>query len=520
MATNPQQALAAALRRAQTAAPAHILRTAQLSRSDRALLVQRGYLVGIIKGWYALTTPQAQPGESIFWHLHFWAFVSAYLQTRYGRGYCLSPEHSLDLWTASTQTPKQLIVLTARGGVFTLQLPNDSSILLYPNRKNLPAIPELKLGVQVMPLALALVRATPSYFTKSATNAELALRMVRPEELSRAFLTGDVNLTAAGRLIGGLRHLGLAAAAERIQADLGAAGLVPKVEDPFAEPARLPAGASLPSPYAGRVEALWAKLRPVVIEHFPAPPKGRPDNQAYLQRVREIYTHDAYHSLSIEGYQVSPELIQRIAEGGWDPAGNPSDKLQIDAMAAKGYHQAFQEVLASLARIFRGQQPGQVVEQDLQRWYRALFSPSVQANIIPASALAGYRERRVFIRGSDHVPPAVEAVPAYMEAFFAALVAEESAAVRAVLGHFIFVFIHPYSDGNGRVGRFLMNAMLASGGYNWTVIRVERRTEYMQALEKASVHGDLVDFTRFLAEELRASARLKGNRSVVRRNVS
>ena len=32
--------------------------------------------------------------------------------------------------------------------------------------------------------------------------------------------------------------------------------------------------------------------------------------------------------------------------------------------------------------------------------------------------------------------------------------------------------------------------MLASGGYNWTVVPVERRKEYMKALEKASVEGD------------------------------
>ncbi len=113
---------------------------------------------------------------------------------------------------------------------------------------------------------------------------------------------------------------------------------------------------------------------------------------------------------------------------------------------------------------------------------------------------------------SEHVPPAVEAVPAYMEAYFAALAAETSPAVRAVLGHFVLVFIHPYSDGNGRVARFLMNLMLASGGYNWTVIRVDRRQEYMAALEQASVHGQVEDFTRFIAEELRESAKLKGPR--------
>src|SRR5208337_2147470 len=99
------------------------------------------------------------------------------------------------------------------------------------------------------------------------------------------------------------------------------------------------------------------------------------------------------------------------------------------------------------------------------------------------------------------------AVPNLMDTFFDLLASEPSPAVRAVLGHFVFVFIHPYADGNGRIGRFLMNLMLASGGYDWTVIRVERRKAYMAALERASVHGDISDFTRFVAEEMEASTR-------------
>jgi len=512
MPVDPQHALADALRRAQTAAPSHILRTAQLSRRDRTLLLQRGFLVAIIKGWYALATPQARPGDTTFWHLHFWAFVAAYLQKRYGGRYCLSPEHSLDLWTANTQTPKQLIVLTARGGAFTLNLPNGSSVLIYPNRKSLPSTVETKQGVQVMPLAPALIRATPTYFTLSATNAELALRMVRVEEISRALLGSEVNLTAANRIIGGLRHLGLTAAADRLEADLRAAGLAIKPRNPFEEPARLPIGTILPSPYAGRIEAMWTRMRTGVLAHFPAAPRTKPDDARYLKHVNEIYTHDAYHSLSIEGYQVTPELIQRIADGAWNPTQSPEDQAQVSAMAAKGYHEAFKQVVSSLGDVLRGQQPGKVVDRDLQGWYRALFSASVQANILPASALAGYRDRRVFIRGSQHAPPGTEAVPALMEALFAALVKEPSPAVRAVLGHFIFVFIHPYSDGNGRIGRFLMNIMLASGGYNWTVIRVERRQEYMAALEKASVHSEIGDFAKFVAEEMMESAKLKAFR--------
>ena len=70
--------------------------------------------------------------------------------------------------------------------------------------------------------------------------------------------------------------------------------------------------------------------------------------------------------------------------------------------------------------------------------------------------------------------------------------------MRVVLGHFVFVYIHPYMDGNGRIGRFLMNVMLAADGYPWTVIPVEKRSDYMNALESGSVEQDIAPFATFL----------------------
>ena len=52
-----------------------------------------------------------------------------------------------------------------------------------------------------------------------------------------------------------------------------------------------------------------------------------------------------------------------------------------------------------------------------------------------------------------------------MPTVFDLLESEPQACVRAVLGHFVFVFTHPYPDGNGRMGSFQMNAMMDSGGY-------------------------------------------------------
>ena len=103
-----------------------------------------------------------------------------------------------------------------------------------------------------------------------------------------------------------------------------------------------------------------------------------------------------------------------------------------------------------------------------------------------------------------HTPPPKEGVRDLMPAFFDLLREEESPAVRIVLGHFMFVFVHPYIDGNGRMGRFLMNTMMASGGYPWTVITVVTRDQYMAALERASVNKDIRPFVEFLGELMRA----------------
>ena len=47
-----------------------------------------------------------------------------------------------------------------------------------------------------------------------------------------------------------------------------------------------------------------------------------------------------------------------------------------------------------------------------------------------------------------------------------------------------------------------MNVMLASGGYPWTVIRVEDRDDYLAALEAASVESDMEPFAQFLSERV------------------
>jgi Fic family protein len=291
--------------------------------------------------------------------------------------------------------------------------------------------------------------------------------------------------------------------ADQIIRTMKNAGYTVAESDPFENRSLAILNTREASPYVNRIRLLWGEMRQPVIEQFPAAPGLTRNVSAYLKRVEEIYVTDAYHSLSIEGYRVTAELIERVRSGAWNPEGNEADREHRNALAARGYWQAFQVVKESLKKILLGQNPGSVTDEDHNRWYADLIGPSVTAGIIGAVDLAGYRNGPVYIRRSMHVPPPREAVRDCMPALFDLLREEVEPAVRVVLGHFIFVYIHPYTDGNGRMGRFLMNTMLASGGYPWTVIPVEERDEYMAALEQASVGQDINRFVEFLARLVR-----------------
>ncbi len=199
------------------------------------------------------------------------------------------------------------------------------------------------------------------------------------------------------------------------------------------------------------------------------------------------------------------QLIERVQAGNWDPDHHDDDRKNRDALAARGYWQAFQKVKGAVAEIISGANPGARARATHMDWYRELFQPCAAAGIIPVSALAGYRHDAVYIRTSRYVPPRWEAVRDAMPELFGLLEQEEYPAVRAVLGHWLFGYIHPFSDGNGRMARFAMNVMLASGGYPWTVIRKEDRDTYLSALDAASIEMNIAPFTALIAERVRWS---------------
>jgi fido (protein-threonine AMPylation protein) len=476
-----------------------VFRSDDLSRVHRERLVENGFLQEVMKGWLISSSPDSEPGESTPWHASFWEFCARYCDERFGEQWHLSPEQSLFLHGERTVIPDQLVVHSPKA------TNNDINLLfgttLYDLKvAEMPATAALMVrdGLRLFSPAVALVRVPESFFLQYPVETQVVMASLADASDVLRFLLNGGHSWKAGYLAKAFRQTGRADLADEILRAMKGAGYDVRESSPF-EARHIFARLGRPAaPIVGRIEILWDSMRGKVLAAFPKAPGLPADPEAYLRFVNEIYRTDAYHSLSIEGYSVTPALVERVRQGGWDPEHDAGDRRNRDALAARGYWQAFQLVKKGVEKVIAGENPTAFVRAVHNDWYRELFQPSVTAGLLDAGSLAGYRNTPVFLRGSRYIPPRWEAVRDAMPAFFDLMEKEPEPSVRAVLGHWLFGYIHPYSDGNGRMARFLMNVMLASGGYPWTVIRIRDRKSYLSALDRASIEMDIHPFATFI----------------------
>ena len=480
-----------------------VFRSDELSRIHRERLVENGFLQEVMKGWLISSSPEVRVGESTPWHASFWEFCARYCDERFGEQWHLSPEQSLFLHGERTVIPDQLVVHSPKATNNDIQLLFGTT--LYDLKvAGMPTSAALMVreGLRLFTPAAALVRVPESFFQLYPLETQVVMAsLADASDLLRLLLNGG-HSAKAGYLAKAFRQTGRGELADDILRAMKGAGYDVRESSPF-EPGHIFARSGRPAtPIAGRIEMLWQSMRGKVLAVFPKAPGLPTDKEAYLRFVDEIYRTDAYHSLSIEGYSVTPALVERVRQGGWDPEHNVGDRRNRDALAARGYWQAFQLVKKEVEKVIAGENPAALARAAHNDWYREMFQPCVTAGLIEPGALAGYRNIPVYLRGSRYVPPRWEVVRDAMPAFFDVLKNEPEASVRAVVGHWLFGYIHPYPDGNGRMARFLMNVMLASGGYPWTVIRTVDRKSYLSALDRTSIEMDIHPFTTFIVRRV------------------
>jgi fido (protein-threonine AMPylation protein) len=475
-----------------------VIQSSEISKVHLSRLLNNGFLQEIMKGWYISSRPDSAPGDTANWYISYWYFIKKYATTRFVDDWCLTPDQSLSLYSGNRIVPPQIIIRSPQGANNKVKLLYNTSLFDLKASIANPVYQGPPFGLNLYSLPEALIECSPDFFRLDSVTARTCLSLILDVSDILKTVLEKGQTTKAGRLAGAFRNIGHTKAADEIVNTMKSLGYDIREEDPFADRSAV-AYTHITSPYVMRLKWMWSKMSETVIANFPQTGHTHTtDIDACMEGIEAQYKLDAYHSLSIEGYKVTDELIEKVRSGNWKPDEDASDAEQRNAMATRGYWQAFQAVKKSVKKILTGDNPGEVTDNDHRVWYRELFAPSVVAGLLKASDLAGYRTNQVYIHGSMHTPLSPDAVREAMPVLFELLRNESDARVRAVLGHFVFVYIHPYMDGNGRIARFLMNTMLISGGYDWTIIPIERRQEYMVALEKASVNEDITDFTLFL----------------------
>lgn len=249
-----------------------------------------------------------------------------------------------------------------------------------------------------------------------------------------------------------------------------------------------------------RLERQRAEVSETLGSHLKSLPKF--SSKVLTASAIESKAYDAYHSTTMEGYKISPDVVDAIVRGESLLDGPQDEATLRSAMAVQGYSIAFDRVLA-LAR--KGVQIDGSLMLDL---HEDLFRPSVDAGIVAPGDLRGWRTSSVGLTGWRHVPPNHRKVRDLIDGLerFASDVTLDPV-TRAIIVHLEFVTIHPFVDGNGRLGRLLMNLVLLSGGLPWVTVRSDERIPFFKAIERAQVDGKTDHLIQYLSNLIQQSVR-------------
>ena len=353
-------------------------------------------------------------------------------------------------------------------------------------------LPELELGIEPASAWLRhLVLRTPD-LEAAVTARPRTLVFSRVSELAREL--GNTGLAKQiDKAVGGVAEFPPSAAATGVGTRL----VVP------AALTSLPRGTG--QPWLDRQLMTLQRFRAVLddlLEQRVGPPPGL-SLARLVGNARQTKQYDAYHNTIMEGYRITKEVSDAVVNGTPLPAiASEAERRAI--MAVQGYSRAFDMVI-DLDRT----PPAPPIDEGLiLDLYVELFRPSVDAGTVTEADLRGWRTINVGLAGGwRHSPPAHGKVSSLLRGLSEfATQPDIRPLTRAVLTHLEFVTIHPFLDGNGRLGRLLMNYALLGAGYPWVTIRSDEKHSYFQALERAQADGEVEPLGEFLAVHIRQAA--------------
>jgi Fic family protein len=215
----------------------------------------------------------------------------------------------------------------------------------------------------------------------------------------------------------------------------------------------------------------------------------RPMEQFTVQRLhQDLRLLATYHSNAIEGNTLSLHETQMVLEYGITVDGHPLREY----LEATNHAEAF-DTLTKLVE-------SSITIETVKTLHRLVMD-----KIDPHAG--ELRTVPVYIRGAPFTPPPARDVPGYLAKWVHWLTSDAAlrydAVTRAAIAHYDFEALHPFTDGNGRVGRLLLNLMLMQDGYPPALVLREWRPRYIQALHRAysGEYSPLIDLVGLAVEQ-------------------
>ncbi len=116
-----------------------------------------------------------------------------------------------------------------------------------------------------------------------------------------------------------------------------------------------------------------------------------------------------------------------------------------------------------------------------------------------------YRTEPVYLTGSSYLPPNASRVQELMNEFMDYYSNNKDQVYPVELSSYLHIFfesVHPFSDGNGRTGRELLNLILMDNGFPRVIINLNNRNRYINLLERLQNSKDYNKFSIFIYDLL------------------
>lgn len=226
----------------------------------------------------------------------------------------------------------------------------------------------------------------------------------------------------------------------------------------------------------------------------------RPFSAHVAGQLRDYYRIGlTFTSNAIEGNTLTESETKVVIEDGITVGG----KSLREHLEAVGHAKAYDQIHSLLER--------DIPEKDILHLHSLLMK-----ELTPDEA-GSYRNKNVIITGTDYLPPDHSEVPQLMKKHILSLdnITDDKHPLEWASDlHAEFESIHPFTDGNGRIGRLILSIMAMKNGYCPVIIPPVRRAEYITAMQKAN-KGDLYPIRALIInvilEEMKSLKRLLGS---------